>query len=128
MNTTKQNILLPDLFEEFFGGKQAKFAFANNPKNYNIIGNDDGSNTIFINAVGYEKSDINIEVVKGNLVITANEPENTVPFLPKIDYKFKLGYAFSDEGIVASMDNGILSVTVQAVKVVEPEKKMISIN
>jgi len=128
MSSTKQNTLLPDLFEEFFGGKQSTFAFPNNVRNYNIIENTDGSNTIFINALGYTKTDIIIEVVKGNLVITANEPKNTVSFLPKIDYKFKLGYTFSDEGIVASMDNGILSVTVQAIKTVEPEKKMISIN
>ena len=134
MSSTKQNILSTNLFEEFFGGqpnfagKQSSFAFPNNVRNYNIIENKDGSNTIFINALGYAKTDIIIEVVKGNLVITANKPKTAVSFLPNIDYKFKLGYTFSDEGIVASMDNGILSVTVQEVKVEEPVKKMITIN
>lgn len=128
MSTTTSNAQLPNLFEELFGGKTSYRPKSQYTKNYNVIEHTDGSNTIFINAVGYSKSDISMEVVGGQLVIYAKYPEKSdLTFLPVIDYKFKLGYSFDENGIKATVENGVLSVVVQAVKKVEPVKKVINI-
>jgi HSP20 family molecular chaperone IbpA len=134
MNTTSKKadymkpIEFATAFNELFSGNPTLRPKSQYSKNFNVIENADGSNTIFINAVGYAKTDIHMEVISGQLVIYAKYPENSdLTFLPYIDYKFKLGYSFDEDGITATVENGVLSVVVKAIKKAEPIKKVINI-
>ena len=135
MNTTKQGqgADLNNLFEDFFGGNPRKSGTGIFPtttiKNYKVEQkSDDGSNVIFINATGYGKADITIEVINGELLITAPKlTDSVMPFIPTIDYKFDLGDTFDENGIDAFCENGILTINVKRKPIKTQVKKVIQI-
>jgi HSP20 family molecular chaperone IbpA len=107
--STKQNKELNDIWENFFNGDLY-------PKNnYKVKSNENGSNTIIINAVGHRKLDIKIDVVDNALYISSPllKKDTSLAFVKKLDYKFELGNTFTSEGITAKTIDGILYVTVQ---------------
>lgn len=125
---------LNEIFANFFGGNSNLSGIAENlpsraTKNYKVELNEDGSNTILINATGYPKEVISIEVVDNELVITTPSLKQTteISFIPIIDYKFSLGDTFDENGITALIKNGVLNITVNKKEKVEPIKKVIKI-
>lgn len=99
-----------------------------------IYENDNNIN-IEMDIPGFNKEDINIEINKGNLVVTAekNEEENEDKkylrrerkFYGKYQRSFYLG-EIDEENIEASFENGILKISIPK-KTEEETKKLIEI-
>jgi HSP20 family protein len=95
----------------------------------------DNNINIEMDIPGFNKEDINIEINKGNLVVTAekNEEENEDKkylrrerkFYGKYQRSFYLG-EIDEENIEASFENGILKISVPK-KTEEETKKLIEI-
>ena len=95
----------------------------------------DNNINIEIDIPGFNKEDINIEINKGNLVVTAekNEEENEDKkylrrerkFYGKYQRSFYLG-EIDEENIEASFENGILKISIPK-KTEEETKKLIEI-
>lgn len=95
----------------------------------------DNNINIEMDIPGFNKEDINIEINKGNLVITAekNEEENEDKkylrrerkFYGKYQRSFYLG-EIDEENIEASFENGILKISIPK-KTEEETKKLIEI-
>ena len=100
----------------------------------NIYEKDNNIN-IEMDIPGFNKEDINIEINKGNLVVTAekNEEENEDKkylrrerkFYGKYQRSFYLG-EIDEENIEASFENGILKISIPK-KTEEETKKLIEI-
>ena len=95
----------------------------------------DNNINIEMDIPGFNKEDINIEINKGNLVVTAekNEDENEDKkylrrerkFYRKYQRSFYLG-EIDEENIEASFENGILKISIPK-KTEEETKKLIEI-
>lgn len=95
----------------------------------------DNNINIEMDIPGFNKEDINIEINKGNLVVTAekNEEENEGKkylrrerkFYGKYQRSFYLG-EIDEENIEASFENGILKISIPK-KTEEETKKLIEI-
>lgn len=95
----------------------------------------DNNINIEMDIPGFNKEDINIEINKGNLVVTAekNEEENEDKkylrrerkFYGKYQRSFYLG-EIDEENIEASFENGILKISIPK-KTEEETKKLIEI-
>lgn len=95
----------------------------------------DNNINIEMDIPGFNKEDINIEINKGNLVVTAekNEEENEDKkylrrerkFYGKYQRSFYLG-EIDEENIEASFENGILKISIPR-KTEEETKKLIEI-
>ena len=95
----------------------------------------DNNINIEMDIPGFNKEDINIEINKGNLVVTAakNEEENEYKkylrrerkFYGKYQRSFYLG-EIDEENIEASFENGILKISIPK-KTEEETKKLIEI-
>ena len=95
----------------------------------------DNNINIEMDIPGFNKEDINIEINKGNLVVTAekNEEENEDKkylrrerkFYGKYQRSFYLG-EIDEENIEASFENGILKISIPK-KTEEETKKLIAI-
>ena len=95
----------------------------------------DNNINIEMDIPGFNKEDINIEINKGNLVVTAekNEDENEDKkylrrerkFYGKYQRSFYLG-EIDEENIEASFENGILKISIPK-KTEEEAKKLIEI-
>ncbi len=95
----------------------------------------DNNINIEMDIPGFNKEDINIEINKGNLVVTAekNEDENEDKkylrrerkFYGKYQRSFYLG-EIDEENIEASFENGILKISIPK-KTEEETKKLIEI-
>ena len=95
----------------------------------------DNNINIEMDIPGFNKEDINIEINKGNLVVTAekNEEENEDKkylrrerkFYGKYQRSFYLG-DIDEENIAASFENGILKISIPK-KTEEETKKLIEI-
>lgn len=95
----------------------------------------DGNVYIEMDIPGFKKEDINIEIHKGNLVISAEKSEEEKTdkkylrrernFYGKYQRSFYLGDV-DEENIEATFENGILNISVPK-KIKEESKKMIEI-
>ena len=98
----------------------------------------DNNINIEMDIPGFNKEDINIEINKGNLVVTAekNEEENEDKkylrrerkFYGKYQRSFYLGEGLKEDEIKAEFKNGILKVTIPMIEKEEPKKKIINID
>lgn len=126
-----------DFVNDFFGGYGVNEFFNNslfgNSKNVNIVENDN-SYDLSLELPGFAKEDIKVEIENDILTISSEvktkEDVNEKNYIKKSFTKssFSKSYILSEdidkENINASMENGILNISIGKIKSIEEKQKI----
>jgi HSP20 family molecular chaperone IbpA len=74
--------------------------------------NKDGLLEINVNAVGHDKSNINLDVTDTHIHVSSIKPEGSSAFVNDLDFSFKLGEEYDGTTTKAAFNNGLLTLTV----------------
>ena len=118
---------------EFFGNDNLSLGHRYNDTKVNIS-EDENSYGISLALPGYNKEDVNIELKDGMISISSTQEntneEKTDNYVRKeftkssFERSFYLPEDVNDENIVASMENGVLSITLNKIKEIENTTKV----
>lgn len=117
---------------EFFGGNDLLYN-TNRGTKVNIS-EDENSYGISLALPGYNKEDVNIELNEGMIIISSNQEktneETTENYVRReftkssFERSFYLPEDVNDENINASMENGVLTITLDKIKEIEDTTKV----
>lgn len=79
--------------------------------NYFIDRLDDGKIKLIVNVVGHNPKNVELEVNEGELTIKAEKAKETNPFVKDVNLTFTIGREYDGTTADASIDNGILTLT-----------------
>ena len=79
--------------------------------NYFIDRLDDGKIQLIVNVVGHNPKNVELEVNEGELTIKAEKAKATNPFVKDVNLTFTIGREYDGTTADASIDNGILTLT-----------------
>jgi len=110
---------------EFFGEKNLSLGhrFNDNKVNFTM---DENSYYIELSLPGFSKEDVKIELIDGIITISSEvgKTEKNSYFKSSFERSFNLPEDANDENIEASMENGILSISLNKIKEVEATTKV----
>jgi len=114
---------------EFFGNENLSLGHRFIDKNENITENDN-SYKLELSLPGFSKEDIKIELNEGLIFITSEikEADENNYFKTSFEKKYFLPEDVDIDNIDASMENGILSITLNKIKEVETSTKVKNID
>jgi len=114
---------------EFFGNENLSLGHRFIDKNENITENDN-SYKLELSLPGFSKEDIKIELNEGLIFITSEikETDENNYFKTSFEKKYFLPEDVDIDNIDASMENGILSITLNKIKEVETSTKVKNID
>ena len=72
---------------------------------------EDGKIKLLVNVVGHNPKDIEIEANNSELKIKANKPEGSNVFVKNINLTFTIGREYDEESTNATIENGLLILT-----------------
>jgi molecular chaperone IbpA len=98
---------------------------------YNVIKEDEDTYTVEIALAGFDKSDINVTVDNGNLIVKGEKDKKEADFQHKgiATRSFTRSFALGEymEVTNAEFENGMLSVTIERIVPEEKKPKQITI-
>lgn len=97
------------VFDEIFS---SPFSFNLGHTSVEQIKEDNGDYQLYIDALGHDPSDIDIQVTPTKLTITSENKNNFSRLVKPINLKYTLGNHIDSESIDAEFKNGILIISV----------------
>jgi HSP20 family molecular chaperone IbpA len=79
--------------------------------NYFIDRLDDGRIKLIVNVVGHDPKDVDVEVNEGELTIKSVKGDTSNPFVNHVNLTFTVGREYDGTTSVATIENGILTLT-----------------
>jgi len=108
------------LFDDLFSSSHFDNVFFNSGLNqYDTYFIDDSTSVLEINAAGFDKKDINIELVNGKLTIKGKRDIKDIKYEHSyINKSINLVFGLNDSKheIDASLENGILKIIIKEIK------------
>lgn len=118
---------MSSFLDEFFGGHE--YIHNTSSRTKVNISEDEKSYGISLALPGYNKEDVNIELNEGMITISSNQEstneEKTENYVRKeftkssFEKSFYLPEDVNEENVEASMENGVLSITLSKIKEIE---------
>jgi len=108
--TTEFDSMFENLMDEIFTPVKR----GSRLKEYSYIEQNDDLITLYINATGLGKDDIEIKYRDGHLIIKSNlDEEELTPLVRNIGHRFRVPKDFKGESATAHFKNGILTISLE---------------
>jgi HSP20 family protein len=124
---------MDNFLNEFFGNINTSLGIGQNDTKVNIS-EDENSYGISLALPGYNKEDLNIELNDGLITISSksekSNEEKTDKYIRKeftkssFEKSFHLPEDVNDDNVEASMENGVLTITLNKIKVLDDTTKI----